>query len=234
MTFRNLRELPDALVASFHGSVPVTELPAGEYAKLRYPRFPAVMRFAVRRYAAAGFGNLFSMYTRAMGGLMQLATLVFTPNCGTDAPLLLIDVMAFGKKRAAFVEYYDLTATGAACPALEAVASQYGALPDYAEKPAWYVAARTPYSLIKGGSDDARLIAMLTDSVAAYGATCAARCEFRMENCAGLRSFVDRMVEQGNPASATLEKVLGKERAEAFFRTAVMPATYQTDTKEII
>ena len=99
---------------------------------------------------------------QVMGGRMQLCTFVCTPNLGTDLPVLLIDAMRFGQKRAAFVEYYDCTAHGAVCGPMQAVFGTYRDLPDYTEKPAWYIASRAPYSLIKGGADGARLEAMMS------------------------------------------------------------------------
>lgn len=219
----NIQTVLTDTVAAFASGMPVSELSPDEYAAMRYPKFPTIMRFATRRYAVAGFGSLFTMYTRGMGGLMQLATLVWTPNLGTDVPLLLVDVMAMGKKRAAFVEYYDLTAGNAACEPIVAVAGRYQDLPDYAEKPAWYVEERAPYSLIKGGSDDARLCAMLTDSARAYAAVCAENAVPNPGNRVRLAAFVERMAAEGNPSSATMEKVLGKAEAEAFFRTHIMP-----------
>ena len=39
----------------------------------------------------------------------------------------------------------------------------------------------------------------------------------------GLRAFQRDMLTLGNPSSATLEKVLGKEGAKVMFRTAIMP-----------
>ena len=43
------------------------------------------------------------------------------------------------------------------------------------------------------------------------------------ENVAGLKAFQQRMVREGNPSTAALTKTLGKEGAETFFRTVVMP-----------
>lgn len=228
MTFEQLETVLDGVVAAYGAQTPLTELPADAYSSMGYPKLLPLMRFSVRRYAAEGFGNLFTMYTRAMGGRMQLATLTWTPNLGTDVPLLLMDVMAFGKKKAAFVEYYDLTEKGAACPELEKLKGKYDALPDYPEKPAWYIGERAAYSLIKGGEADEMLASMLLDSARAYGTLCAERQTNRKEeNRTGLSRFVERMVREGNPSSATMEKVLGKAGAETFFRSAVMPIPYQ-------
>jgi hypothetical protein len=193
------------------------------------------MRFEAKRYEAPGFGNVFTMNTRAVGGLMRLMTAVFTPNLGGNVPLLLVDVMAFGKKRAVFAEYYDCTASGAPAEKLRGVWKQYCGLPDYPEKPAWYVGERAPYSLIKGGGDEAALAAMLSETVRAYAAECSgpAAAQRSEANRAGLGAFLGRMAKEGNPSSAAMEKALGKEGAERFFRTAVMPAEYQSIPDQI-
>ena len=43
------------------------------------------------------------------------------------------------------------------------------------------------------------------------------------ENRTGLLHFRNRMITEGNPASQTLNKVLGKEQAVTFFQQYVMP-----------
>jgi hypothetical protein len=139
-----------------------------------------------------------------MGGMMKLATAVFTPNCGGEVPLLLIDVMVMKKKRAAFIEYYDCTADGAPAEALRRTAEKYASVAEYAEKPAWYVGERAPYSLIKGGSDEGALVRMLEASLRAYAEECAQAAPGGAGNLAGLETFVDRMVREGNPSSAPL------------------------------
>lgn len=202
---------------------PTRELPAGAYAQMRYPRFPALMRFAVRRYAAEGFGHLMTMRTRAMG-MMELTTVSFMPDAGSRVPYLLVDMMSMGKKRTVFVEFYDCTAGGMDAGTLDAVAARYAALPDYAEKPAWYVAERMPCSLIKGGAaaDEPALFEMACAAAEAYLAL-AAQAPAEAENLAGLAAFRERMIREGNPSSATMARVLGPQGAARFFRTAVMP-----------
>ena len=226
MTFQNLDAVANTLTEALGKQLPMKEIDAGAYAQMRYPKLLPFMRFYVKHYGAPEFGNVFSMYTKAMGGKMQLCTLVLTPNQYTDVPLLLMDVMAFGKKRAAFVEYYDCTYRHMPQDTLYAVKERYASLPDYPEKPAWYVGERTDYSLIKGGTDDQSLLTMLLDSIDAYGTVCKAAREGREENQAGLCAFIERMVRDGNPSSATLNKVLGPERAERFFRQMIMPKAY--------
>ena len=203
---------------------PAQEITAPQYAAMKYPKWLPMMRFACHQYTLEGFGNLFTMETRAMGGMMQLSTMVFTPYSGKSVPFLLVDTMEMKKKRLAYVEYYDCTAKGAPMPESEGQAAEFAALPDYAEKPAWYVSRRTPYSLIKGGegADAAALEAMLLICVDRY-LSAAKDAPTDPENLPGLRDFQRDMLVLGNPSSGTLNKVLGKEGAELIFKTAIMP-----------
>jgi hypothetical protein len=226
MEWNDLSSMLGELTGTFGRQVPLVPCPLGAQAAFRWPKALPLMRFTAQQYAAPGYGNLFCLHTTAMAGRMRLATLVCTPNAGTAVPLLLADVMAMGKKRAVFVEYYDCTAAGAEVPALAKTAAAYAAMPDYPEKPAWYVGERAPYSLIKGGADEAALARMLADSVAAYAAECARHTETAAENRVKLNAFIDRMVRDGNPSSAAMSRALGKAQAEAFFRTRVMPAAF--------
>ena len=159
--------------------------------------------------------------TRAMLGLMLLTTVVVTPNTGKNVPFLLIDTMDMGKKHLCYVEYYDCTANGADKDLLLAAAAPYADVADYAEKPAWYISERMAGSLIKVG-DRARLEQIALDALQAYGEQAAAA-PVKPENLAGLKTFQQRMIREGNPSTAALTRALGKEGAETFFRTAVMP-----------
>jgi hypothetical protein len=180
-----------------------------------------LMRFFLEQYNVEGLGNLCVLKTKAMLGLMQLVTVVVTPSSGKNVPFLLVDTMDMGKKHLCYVEYYDCTADGADKDKLLAASAPYGDVPDYAEKPAWYVKERMAGSLIKTG-DRARLEQMALDALKAYAAQAAAA-PVKAENIAGLKAFRRRMIEEGNPSTAALTKTLGQEGAEEFFRTVVMP-----------
>lgn len=217
-------ELIEQAVAAARTHFALREVTPAEYRKLQYPRLLPVMKFTAHQYKAEGFGNVMTLDTTAMGGRMRLATMVFTPSAGADMPLLLIDTMEMGKKSLAYLEYYDCTAAGAVFPAAAHQAEEYAHIPDYAEKPAWYVARRTPYSLIKqkGEQGQSELDEMVRTCLARYlAAAAAAPCH--PENRAGLRQFQQDMIERGNPSSATMEKVLGKAGARTFFETVIMP-----------
>lgn len=220
----DLVRLRKELTVSFLDDPASPPLPRDGYSSFSYPKFPKLMRFDVERYRVPGFGHLMTMYTKGPFG-MELLTCSFLPGEGKAVPYLLIDMMGVGKKRTVFVEYYDCTAQPGEHPGLRDVFDRYRGLPDYQEKPAWYIGERTPYSLIKGGTaeQEDRLVKMVLDSVAAYrSAAMAAPADAR--NLPGLLAFRDRMVTEGNPSSAVLEKVFGKEGARDFFTTCVMPA----------
>ena len=180
-----------------------------------------MMRFHLEQYEAEGLGNLCVLKTKAMLGLMKLTTLVVTPSSGKNVPFLLIDTMDMGKKHLCYVEYYDCTAGGADKDLLLAASAPYADVPDYAEKPAWYVSERMEGSLIKTG-DKARLEQMALDALNAYTEQAAAA-PVKPENLAGLKAFQRRMIQEGNPSTAALTRTLGKEGAQEFFRTVVMP-----------
>ncbi len=200
------------------------ELPEDGYTYMKWPKLLPIMRFHVERYRAEGFGSVMLMHTKAMGGLMQLMTASFTPSEGVSVPYLLIDMMSMKDKRTVFVEYYDCTQAGVSLPSLDGLKLEFSDIQDYDEKPAWYVGERLSCSLIKGGTadDEERLSLMVRRSLEAYAEAVAAA-PADPHNLEKLRSFADRMVNEGNPSSGTMEKVLGKDGAERFFRSAVMP-----------
>ncbi len=193
------------------------EITPGKYRTMGSP----MMRFRLEQYEVEGLGNLCVLRTKAMLGLMKLVTVVVTPSSGKNVPFLLIDTMDMGKKHLCYVEYYDCTAAGADRDLLLAAGAPYADVADYAEKPAWYVSERMAGSLIKTG-DRARLEQMALDALAAYREQAAAA-PVKAENIPGLRAFQRRMVREGNPSTAALTRTLGKEGAEAFFQTVVMP-----------
>lgn len=203
---------------------PSLEITPAQYASMRYPKLIPIMRFTCHQYTLDEFGNLFTMETSAMGGIMKLSTLVFTPSSGKAVPFLLIDTMEMKKKHLAYVEYYDCTAHRATLPCAEGQREEFSSLPDYAEKPAWYVSQRTAYSLIKGGegADPKVLETMVLTCVDRYlaGAKVASADPANLD---GLRAFQADMLNLGNPSSETLNKVLGEAGARTMFQTAIMP-----------
>ncbi len=195
-----------------------------QYATMKYPKFFPIMNFTVHRYHADGFGTIMTMDTNAMFGMMKLSTLVFTPSDGANVPFLLIDTMQMSKKSLAYVEYYDCTAHSAPMADSQNQTNEFAHIPDYAETPAWYVKRRTPYSLIKqmGDGGQEELDNMVLTCLSRY-LTVAVQEEKNLENTVGLKTFQQEMVKNGNPSSATLEKVLGATEAQHFFEDVIMP-----------
>ncbi|MDO5520439.1 MAG: hypothetical protein Q4G58_08105 [bacterium] len=209
-------------------TVPLQDITPRQYAYVQYPKVIALMRFQVRQYKAEGFGNVMVMNTKAVGGMMELATIVFTPTEGVTMPVLLLDSMLMPKKKQAicFAEYYDCTRNGVTdTKDFDQVALKYKMYPDYKEDPAWYLSMRTPYSIIKSDLSSQQghgISQIMKDTVTAYTMT-AKRALKGQEDFVKLRQFQQRMINEGNPSTSTLEKVLGKKGAAKFFETVVMP-----------
>lgn len=193
------------------------------YETMKWPKPVPLMKFYLDRYQLKDYGQILFMRTDTKMG-MELLTVVCMPYEGKDVPFLLIDAMQMKNKRTVFVEYYDCTANGAYALPMTAVHEKYRHLDEYDEKPAWYISERTSYSLIKQTEpdEDHLLEEMLTDSLSAY-LQAASEADSHQENLKGLLAFRERMINEGNPASAVLDKVLGKKKAPEFFRQYIMP-----------
>lgn len=193
----------------------------GDYAILKYPKHLGMMKMKVNRYDVSGFGSIMVMNTSMMG-MMKLNTLSFTPSEGKNVPFLLIDTMSMGKKRIAYVEFYNTTEKS--FPELSRLKEKYRSVKDYGEKDAWYVKERMEGSLIKCGTkkEEGALMDMVVDALTLYRDE-SESADKDPNNIVRLSAFSERMIHEGNPSSATLEKVLGKEKAVDFFRQVVMP-----------
>lgn len=198
------------------------EIPKDNYSDFSYPGWLLkLMKFKTQRYKIKGFGHFMSMETKSFFG-MQLLTISFMPGEGVSIPYFLIDIMIMGKKRIAFLEYYDCTDGHPDMKNLEEFSQMYKDLPNYNEKPNWYISERTKYSLIKNELDDETLKNMVLDSVKAYNKELIGA-SIDEKNLKGLSSFRERMINEGNPSSSILERVFGKEGARDFFIKCVMP-----------
>ena len=190
------------------------------YSEMKYPKWIPLMRFYVDQYEIPSFGTLMTMHTKTKMG-MELLTLSFMPGCGMDLPYLLIDAMEMKKKRCVFVEYYACGEEGLRDEKLQDVHSRFNGLPEYPEKPNWYIGEREPYSLIKSGTAE-ELLKMTEESLKAYLETIKEG-ELRPGYREKLSAFRERMIKEGNPSSRTLEMLLNKDGAVTFMKEVVMP-----------
>ena len=201
-------------------SVGCTPLPEDEYTDMAFPSIVKIMKFRTDRYALEGFGKLMVMHTTTKMG-MELLTLSFMPSNGLNVPYFLLDAMSMKKKRCVFVEYYGCGNENLECGALKELYESQRLLPDYTEKPNWYVAERESYSLIKTGSEQ-QLTGMAEKSVRAYLSLIPLAHEDPQYK-EQLRAFRQRMIDDGNPSSSTLHMLLGRYGAERFMKKEVMP-----------
>lgn len=202
----------------------ISEITPSCYAHMKYPKLLPMMRFSVKQFLVGGLGNLMVMDTRGMGGLMMLSTMVFTPKTGKSVPFMLIDTMAMKKKHLAYVEFYDCTQNGSKLDTLDSLPKEFSHITDYAEKPAWYVERRTPYSLIKGGKNvpGEKLRNMVTVCVERY-LDAALAADTDENNLIKLKEFQGEMCSLGNPSTATFIKLFGISGAAEFYKSVIMP-----------
>ena len=235
MAENELEELTEQMLECIGSCMKLEPADIGSHAEMHWPKLLPLMHLHARSYHVDKYGSIFAMNTHVAGDMMDLATIVCTPNAGGDVPVLLIDIMKMKQKQAVFVEYYDCTENGAEDDRLQKVKQTYDSLEDYAEKPAWYVKERTKDSLIKGGIDWESLKKMAAASMHAYAEMAASHPPGTTAegNQHRLNAFIDRMVQEGNPSSSTMMKVMGKEEAEHFFRTVIMPAGPQEKGEKI-
>ena len=198
----------------------IQKLPEDEYSHMRYPKLIPLMRFDVKQYRIEGFGHLMTMHTTTKMG-MELLTASFMPSAGVQVPYLLIDAMVMKKKQCVFVEYYGCGHKDLDEDRLNEVYERYKDLPDYEEKENWYIHEREACSLVKSG-DQERLVAMVEDSIEAYLSAAeesSVSDVYRKE----LITFRERMINEGNPSSRTLEMLLGKSGSVEFMKKVIMP-----------
>ncbi len=193
-----------------------------EYSFLKYPSFIPLLKMNINLYSVDDFGYIMIMKTR-MSKLMSLVTISFTPKGGINVPFLLIDTMSMGKKRLAYVEFYN-TSTIDDFPLLSSLSEKYVNILDHKEKDAWYVNERMSCSLIKEGTskNEYDLKMMIIDALNRYKEVIN-NASIDLESIINLKKFQEKMITLGNPSSPVLNKILGKEEAINFFKNIIMP-----------
>ena len=215
-----ISELKTQIMEEIGEAVSCSSLPEDGWTDMSFPGIIKLMKFRVDRYSLEGFGKLMTMHTTTKMG-MELLTMSFMPSNGLTVPYLLMDAMSMKNKRCVFVEYYGCGRDDLQSDALEELYETFRLLPDYTEKPNWYVGERESYSLIKSGTEK-QLTDMAVRTVKAYLSLIPLAHEdegYKKQ----LAAFRQRMITEGNPSSSTLHLLLGKIGAERFMKQAVMP-----------
>lgn len=130
----NLDAISERIMSAFLEGKKYTPAERDGYTDFAWPKVLKLMRFHTERYRVDGYGHFMTMHTRTAFG-MELLTASLMPGEGVQVPYCLIDIMAVGKKRTVFVEYYDCTAQKPDMPRLEQVGSRYATLAEYSESP---------------------------------------------------------------------------------------------------
>ena len=214
-----INTLKSELLKTLETERDLTHLPAASYSSLKYPKLFPLMRFKIDEYTIEDQCHVMIMHTTSKVG-MELLTLSFSPVSGNAVPYFLLDAMSVKEKRCVFAEFYGCGHEGLSESALNSAADIHRTLPEYAEKPAWYISERETCSLIKSGSAE-ELVTMAADMVSAYLKDLNASSPdetYKKE----LAAFRERLITEGNPSSATL-KLLFKKNADEFMRNVIFP-----------
>lgn len=191
------------------------------YQYFTYPRIWPLLHFHTDVYRLHNFGYMTQLHTRMPFGT-RLLTCSFTPSEGNQVPYLLIDLMSMKQKYILFIEYYDCTAEKTEQPFLQNIYETYKNLPDYTEKPAWYIDERAPYSLIKQLTDPKQVTAVIENTITAYKNAVITNGQ-SPANRLPLYEFRNRMLKEGNPSEKILKLVFGANGYKTYFKKCVMP-----------
>jgi len=199
----------------------VTEIPAGEYQEMTAM---GVLKFHAKQYDIEGVGNLSTMTVNA--GVMQMATIVFTP-LKKDIPLLSCDYMYILGNRKSYLELYDLVndrddVYESLLSEYQTVQDRYNAIPDTEASKAWYTDLLTivTYKASKK-SDDAALQQLLLDTVGVYLNQADAYAEMPAEAQAAKRELIktysDDLIDQGGVSTDFFKQSFGADATRDFF-----------------
>lgn len=204
------------LLSAIAEHYPLTEVSAGEYARLKANG----MTFSVRAFHAEGLGWVSVMTASGFFGLMKMDTLIINPTA-VDMPLLSYDrVHAMGNDTLIF-ELYDTTVEAATLSATAAAKQDGSCLPDHDLGEHWYDSIKLPQSLSKKGKKlhtipfdvltANYMNAFLTDCAGAS----ACDPEIKREK-AGV--YVEGLLTHGGPSTDVFKKSIGEEKTARLFR----------------
>ena len=133
-------DVTERLVEAIGKRFPITKIDVGEMSSFR----ARGMTFTVRAFRAAGLGHVCVMKANGFFGLMNIDTLIVTPD-ECDLPLLSYDrIHAMGKDKL-YAELYDTTLDGIDLSSLAKIGSRYSdVLVPFDPGIHWYDSLRLP------------------------------------------------------------------------------------------
>jgi hypothetical protein len=195
---------------------PLTELPCGEYAKMKV----SGMTFRIRRFHAEGLGPVSEMVASGFFGLMKMDTLIITPT-KKDMPLFSYDrVHAIGNDTLIF-ELYNTLLGETDLSALEQVKEDAKYLPDHDLGTHWYDSIKLPVSLSKKGKKkdtpgfDATVIHYLAKYLKTAQAAAVCEAASKREKAS---VYVEGLLTNGGPSTDVFKKGIGEEKTAELFR----------------
>ena len=195
---------------------PLTELPCGEYAKMKV----SGMAFRIRRFHAEGLGSVSEMVASGFFGLMKMDTLIITPT-KKDMPLFSYDrVHAIGNDTLIF-ELYNTLLGETDLSALEQVKEDAKYLPDHDLGAHWYDSIKLPVSLSKKGKKkdtpgfDATVIHYLAKYLKTAQAAAVCEAASKREKAS---VYVEGLLTNGGPSTDVFKKAIGEEKTAELFR----------------
>jgi hypothetical protein len=208
----------ERIFAAAAARFPLRERDIGAFAHIR----GRGMTFEVKAYEAPGAGSLCLMEMRAMAGLMNMETAVFSPT-GLDGPLFSMDAISAMGRDTLILELYNTTLSHPDFSALEEIRTRYASLSGYDPGEHWYDSMRLAVSDYKRGRKTAGAYdPYVRDYAQRYFALLArcARCgeeEKKRQNAV----FADGLLQNGGPAVDQFRKMLGEEKTAEFLRTVM-------------
>lgn len=167
---------------------------------------------------------------------MSILTVVFTPVAGQDIPFVILDYVKTKNNLTVFIEFYnDHMYSISQKQMFEEILAEkehkYNFIDDYEEKLAWYTKRRCVYSPLKAGSinEEKDIEAMIEDYLDEYVNFAALRSsdenishaiEERFKNDE-MQQLIELLIIKGNPSSKIINKALGREKADSFYRNVV-------------
>lgn len=224
-----LKKLSTLIINKISENFSLEKCEIGDFSKFQYPKLLPITKYKVESYHAKGIGSVAVLQSKTLN-FMSLLTIVITPDLSRNMPFVIIDCVKLNKKYISFFEFFDGHTNDDEILEkfinnIEKIKGKYANLNNYIEKSKWYVNLRANYSLLKCGNsnkenDIIQMIMECLEELLAYMSEAKKPVDID-DSRKRLKAFVGDLINKGNPSSKPLEKALGHEKANRFFRDVV-------------